>query len=149
MSHEEHYRKLEHMYLIAPSQQAFSPTVEISEGQARVGWAVKPEMHHASAAMHGHVYFKLLDDATFFAAQSVMREHFVLTSHFSIYLLRPVQEGEIYAVGKVLNASKRQIIAEAVAYDQRDKVIARGTGTFLTSGKQLSPEMGYLLPDEG
>ncbi len=45
------------------------------------------------------VYFKALDDAAFFAANSVVEDVFVLTTNFNIQLLRTVTEGTLIATG--------------------------------------------------
>ncbi len=142
---EDHYRKLEHMYLAAPCNDFYKPTVHISEKYAEVSFAVKPEMFHAGGAMHGSVYFKLLDDAAFFSAASLITDRFVLTSSFNLYLLRPVSSGVVKAVGKVVTAGKNQIIAEAVATNEKGKTIARGTGCFMKSDLPFKEEMGYRL----
>ena len=46
-------------------------------------------------------YFKLLDDAAFFAVHSIVTDVFVLTTSFNINLIRPVSSGVITAKGKV------------------------------------------------
>ena len=63
MSKEEHYRKLEHMYLSAPVNEYYGPEIHISEGRVRVTIPVRPDFFHAADAVHGAVYFKLLDDS--------------------------------------------------------------------------------------
>ena len=72
----EHYTALERMYLSAPINSFYSPEIWISHGEAEIAIPVKPEFFHAAAAVHGSVYFKLLDDAAFFAANSLIDEHF-------------------------------------------------------------------------
>ena len=70
---EDHYRKLENMYLLAKSQQVYydSLTIEISEKRAELSLTVSDKYFHALNAIHGSVYFKLLDDASFFAVNSI------------------------------------------------------------------------------
>lgn len=141
---ESHYRKLERMYMGAPVNEYFRPTISITEGEAEVRVAVRREFFHAAHAVHGSVYFKALDDATFFAANSLVTDVFVLTASFNIYLLRPISEGTLIARGRVVNRSKRLLIAEGVVVDERGKDIARGSGTFLPSTSALSEDIGYL-----
>jgi acyl-coenzyme A thioesterase PaaI-like protein len=57
MSKEEHYRKLERMYLGAPINEYYTPEIHISEGQARVTIPVRSDFFHAANAVHGAVYF--------------------------------------------------------------------------------------------
>ena len=45
---------------------------------------IKEDYFHALNAIHGSVYFKMLDDAAFFAAQSVVEDYMLLTANFNI-----------------------------------------------------------------
>ncbi|WP_255195230.1 PaaI family thioesterase [Halorarius litoreus] len=139
----DHYTKLENMYLAAPTSGEYDPDIDISEGRADVTIPVQEKHFHAANAVHGSVYFKALDDAAFFAANSLVEDVFVLTTNFNIHLTRPVSEGSIHAEGEVVNDHPRQLIADAVAYDDDGNQIARGTGTFAKSSTQLGPEVGY------
>jgi uncharacterized protein (TIGR00369 family) len=104
---------------------------------------VQEKQFHAAGGVHGSVYFKLLDDAAFFAVNSLIEDVFVLTTNFNIHLTRPVSEGEIRAEGRVVNENPRQLIGEAVAYDDDGNQVARGSGTFAKSNSELRPEIGY------
>lgn len=139
----EHYRKLERMYHAAPCNAYYQPRMTVGEGTAEVIIPVKEKLFHAAGAVHGSAYFKILDDAAFFAANSLVEDVFVLTTSFNLYLTRPVSSGEMRAVGKVVQSSKSQIIAESVAYNTEGHEIARGTGTFLHSKIALSEDIGY------
>jgi uncharacterized protein (TIGR00369 family) len=143
MSNEEHYRKLEHMYLSAPVNEYYAPEIYISEGQAQVTIPVHPDFFHAANAVHGAVYFKLLDDSSFFAANSLVEDVFVLTVSYNVYFTRPVTEGLMKANAKVVQASRRLIIAESVVVDSEEREIARGSGTFMRSMIKLTEEIGY------
>lgn len=142
---QAHFQKLERMYLCAKVQKLLfeTTTIKISEGKAVVGLTVQDKYHHAADAMHGAVYFKLLDDAAFFAASSVIEDVFVLTSSFNLNLIRPVSSGKIRAVGKLKSQSKNVIIAEATLYNEDGKEVAFGVGTFMKSRVDLTPEIGY------
>lgn len=138
-----HYRRLERMYQTARVNEFFQPRLVVSEGAAEVVIPVRPEFHHAANAAHGAVLFKALDDAAFFAANSLVEEAFVLTAQFNLHFLRPIAEGEIRATGRVTHFSRRQILAEAVAVNGEGKELARGTGTFMTSSLPLRADIGY------
>jgi len=115
------------------------------------GWArldsgrgrVRRDFFHAANAVHGSVYFKLLDDATFFAASSLVDDVFVLTASFNIYFLRPISIGVMTARGTVVSRTSRLIIGEGVLVDGDGKEIARGTGTFMPSRVPLDERLGY------
>ncbi len=140
---ETHYRSLERMYLAAPTNEYYRPAIHITDGGAEVRIGVRREFFHAGNAVHGSIYFKALDDATFFAANSVVHDVFVLTVSFNLYLLRPVSEGEIVARGRLVSRSRRLLVAEGILTDDRGREIARGSGTFMPSTISLSADIGY------
>jgi uncharacterized protein (TIGR00369 family) len=139
----EHYRKLERMYSRAPVNTYFKATLAVSEGQAEVELAVRDDFHHTGGAMHGAVYFKVLDDATFFAANSIVEDVFVLTARFDISFLKPVSSGTVTAVGRVVNDDGRRIEAAGELVDEQGVVVGCGTGVFARSRIPLSPELSY------
>lgn len=143
MGLDEHYRKLERMYLGAPINSFFRPSVAISHGQAEIAMDVRPEFFHAAHAVHGAAYFKVLDDSAFFAVQSLVTDAFVLTASFTTYIERPVTEGHMRALGRVVMASRNLFIAEARVLDHREREVARGSGNFVRARMQLSKDIGY------
>jgi uncharacterized protein (TIGR00369 family) len=140
---DEHYRRLERMYRSAPANEYFRPEIRIQEGTAEVSLTVRPDFFHAASAVHGSVYFKLLDDATFFAASSLVDDVFVLTASFNIYFLRPISSGVMTARGTIVSRSKRLFIGEGVLVDSESNEIARGSGTFMPSRVPLDERLGY------
>jgi uncharacterized protein (TIGR00369 family) len=140
-----HFRSLEAMYHGAPINTFFGPRITVAEGEAIVRMPVRADFHHAAHAAHGSVYFKMLDDAAFFAVQSLATDVFVLTVSFNVHLLAPVSEGEMVSRGAVVHQSKRLFVAESVI-EVGDKVVARGNGTFMRSAVRLDPKVGYEPP---
>ena len=145
MISSEHYQALENLYLSAPINKMFSPKIEIGEGRATVTVEVRPEYFHAANAVHGALYFKLLDDAAFFAVNSLVTDVFVLTVQFNLHLLRPISSGVMLSKGVVIQDSPRLYIAESHLEDSDQNIIARGSGTFIKSKLPLEPEIGYVL----
>ncbi len=143
MENQEHFRKLERMYASAPINEFYQPTLKVAEGEAELEIVVQEKFYHAAGAIHGSVYFKALDDSAYFAANSLVEDVFVLTANFNVYLLRPVVAGRIRAVGRVVNQSKKQLIAEAVLFDEQGREVARGSGSFMHSQMALTEEIGY------
>ena len=140
---EDHYRKLEHMYLSAPFNEIFKPQLVISEGEAEVLFDAGPHLHHAGDAVHGSNYFKALDDAAFFAVNSLVDDVFVLTVTFNVQLLRPISEGRMIARGKVINAGKTVWVADSTLVDERGRLLGRGSGTFMRSTIALGDIASY------
>jgi len=143
MPADEHYRKLERAYAAAPINAYYRPTLRVSEGKAELGIDIDPKMHHAAGAVHGSVYFKALDDAAFFAAQSFVDDVFLLTASFTIYMLLPAAEGRLEARGWITHKAGRVFFAEASLADSAGNSIARGSGTFMRSKIELTADVGY------
>ena len=141
---EEHFARLQRMYHRAPINRFYEPNLTIEERAATLSIAIKPEMHHAADAVHGSVYFKALDDAAFFAANSLVTDVFVLTVQFNIYLLRPIAEGVLTARGKLIHRTGRLYFADSELHDQDGNRIAHGSGTFARSSIALTEELGYV-----
>jgi len=143
MNNDEHFRRLEQMYAVAPINAIYQPTMQVSSGVAEISMAVMPEFLHSGHGMHGSVYFKMLDDAAYFAANSLEDTLFLVTVSFTTYITRPVSSGTVKALGRVVNQNKTQFIAEAILYDEQAREIARGNGIFIRSKGLLRDALGY------
>ena len=144
MTDEEHYRKLERMYAAAPVSKWFGTRATISDGQAEIRLETRPEFFHAAHAVHGSIYFRALDDAAFFAANSRVREVFVLTVSFTVHFARPVASGELRASGRLLHGGGRLLLAESTLVDSAGQMLAHGSGVFTRSSIPLDPTVGYV-----
>ncbi len=143
MDNEKHYRALEKMYLSAPINEFFKPCIRVSHESAEIEIAVTEKLFHAARAVHGSVYFKMLDDAAYFAANSIEKDTFVLTVSFTIYLTMPISVGRMKSVGKVITKTEKQITAEAIVYDGEGREIGRGSGNFVRGKIPLVDTLGY------
>jgi len=143
MPKPEHYQKLERMYLSGRCNDLYQPEICVDKGEAEISFQVQESFFHAAGAVHGSVLFKGLDDAAYFAANSMEKRFFVVTSSFTTYFLRPVNKGRLTAKGRVVNRGKNQLIAESVVYDERGKEVARGNGVFVPSTTALNADVGY------
>ncbi len=142
---QKHFRALEKMYEALPVNAYYDPVMKVSNGAAELRLPVKTKYFHAANSVHGSIYFKALDDACFFAANSLMPEHFALTANFNIYLTGLISEGEMIARGRVVKQTGSTFICEATLTDSHNEEIARGSGTFVRSKLRLAPDMGYHI----
>lgn len=140
---DEHFRGLERAYSAAPVTRWMGTTAEVVDGHATVTLAIREEFHHAAAAVHGSLYFRMLDDAAFFAANSRVTDGLLLTASFHIQFFRPVVDGSLRAEGRVVNQSRRLVAADAELLDEHGNLLARGSGTFMPSGISLLELPGY------
>ncbi len=141
----DHFRKLERMYLSAPLNKQIYTGIEIhiSNEKAVINLAIEPKFFHAANAIHGSVYFKMLDDAAFFAVNSVVPDVFVYTVLFNVQLLRPVSRGIIRSTGELKFRSNNLFIADSMLIDENNKLIGRGSGSFMKSKIELTENIGY------
>jgi uncharacterized protein (TIGR00369 family) len=133
------------MYLAAPINKVDQPLINISEGKAEIEMAVIEDFFHAANALHGSVYFKMLDDAAFFAALSVIDDVFILTVSFQTQLLRPINSGKLIAKGELLKNLGNKLEARAKLFDEDGKLLATGSGIFVKSKKMLDEIKSYKI----
>jgi uncharacterized protein (TIGR00369 family) len=139
-----HFRALEALYASAPVNALFDSRLEIvGEGRSRIRFTVDERFHHAARAAHGTIYFKMLDDAAFYAANSLVTDRFLLTTAFNLHFTKPIRTGEVIAEGRWVSGRRRVFIAEAHLVDAEGDEIGRGTGTFMRSHIALSGLPGY------
>jgi uncharacterized protein (TIGR00369 family) len=139
-----HWRALERLYQSAPVNELFDSALEITgSGQARIRFTVDKRYFHAAGAAHGTIYFKMLDDAAFYAANTLVTDRFLLTTSFNLHFTAPVREGEAIAEGRWISGRRRVFVAESRLVAADGEEIGRGTGTFMRSRITLSSLDGY------
>ncbi len=139
-----HYRALERMYLAAPINVRYPDvTIDVGEGSARIGYSATKADTHSAGGVHGSVTFKGLDDAAFFAANSLEGEFFVLTATYHVELLRAAGPGPLVAEGRVVKSGKTLIFAESTIRDAKGRELARGSCTFARGQTPLVEARGY------
>ena len=139
-----HFRSLETLYRSAPINALFRSEIEIvEEGFARIRFEVEEGAFHAAGAAHGTLYFKMMDDAAFYACNSLVTDRFLLTTAFNLNFTRPLRGGPVTAEGRWASGRRRVLIGEARLIDAAGEDAARGTGTFMRSHIPLSSLGGY------
>jgi acyl-coenzyme A thioesterase PaaI-like protein len=131
------------MYLSAPYNRYYAPGISISEGEAEIVVPIKDEFCYPGGSVHDSVYFKALNDAGFFAANSLIDDVLVLTVNLDTYLARPIHTGEIIARARFVGLSQDHYLAESALTDSEGCEIGRGHGVYAKSELSLSPEIGY------
>lgn len=140
----EHFDRLLKMYKLAPIHSFYEGIhMELSAKKATIELPIDQRYFHAAMSAHGSVYFKLLDDAAYFACQTEVKDFFIVTTSFSINLLRPITAGRIKAVGEVDFVSKQMMTASAQLFDEKGRLVGTGQGQFLKSSLPISEVDGY------
>ena len=138
------FRALESLYASAPINRLFESRLEIvEEGFARIRFDIDEAVFHAAGAAHGTVYFKMLDDAAFYACNSLITDRFLLTTAFNLLFTRPLKAGPVIAEGRWASGRRRVLVADARLIDPSGEEAARGTGTFMRSHIPLAGLPGY------
>lgn len=141
---EAHLRALEALYASAPINRLFGSHLSLPEaGRSEISFTVSPDVFHAAGAAHGTLYFKMLDDAAFYAANGLVSDRFLLTTAFNLHFTKPMRDGEARAEGRWISGKRRVFVAEARIVDAEGEECARGTGTFMRSHIALSGLDGY------
>ena len=141
-----HYRALESLYRRAPINALFESEMEVVEqGFVRIRFPVTDQHFHAASAAHGTLYFKMMDDAAFYACNSMVTDRFLLTTAFNLHFTRPLRAGPVVAEGRWASGRRRVFVGEARLVDAEGEEAARGTGTFMRSRIPLSILAGYVL----
>ena len=139
-----HFRALESLYRHAPVNGLFESKLEIVEkGFARITFEVAEALYHAAGAAHGTLYFKMMDDAAFYACNSLVTDRFLLTTAFNLLFTRPLRAGPATVEGRWASGKRRVFVGEARLIDSDGQLAASGTGTFMRSHIPLSGLPGY------
>ena len=139
-----HFRALESLYRSQAINRLFQSEIEIAEpGLARIRFEVLPSSFHAAGAAHGTLYFKMMDDAAFYACNSLVSDRFLLTTAFNLVFTRPLKPGPATAEGRWVSGRRRVFVGEARLLLPDGDEAARGTGTFMRSHIALSGLDGY------
>lgn len=146
---QSHYRALERLYASAPINALFKSQLTIpAQGRSKLVFTVDEDVYHAAGAAHGTIYFKMLDDAAFYAANTIATDRFLLTTGFNLHFTKPVRAGQVVAEGQWVSGKRRVFVAEARLVDGEGDEIGRGTGTFMRSHIPLSSLPGYSASGE-
>jgi len=144
METTDHYKRLERVYASAPILRFYNTSyIRFSETETTTTLQVEEKYFHGQKALHGSVYFRMLDDAAYFACAAKEPEKFLVTKSFNTELLRPVSEGKITAVGTVTGDAKNGYTARAELKDDKNQLLAIGEGVFVRTNTNWTEVFGY------
>lgn len=140
---KDHFTKLKNLYYAAPINDQLKPKISIIEKSAIIEQIIDQSHCHAGGFAHGSVIFKLLDDAAYFAAATSQPTFFLVTASYEIKFKNPAPIGRYKAIGELTDSSGRILKARSKVVDDKDQVIAKGTGLFIPTKQPLSDLAGY------
>ena len=105
---------------------------EVSNGTATLGFEVRKELTQNHGVVHGGAIASLIDSATAFAIISLLapREK-VTTVDLTISYLRPLTNGRVTAVAKVVRSGRRLFVVSADVLDSDGKLAATALSTYI------------------
>ncbi|MGE8436064.1 MAG: PaaI family thioesterase [Pseudomonas palmensis] len=102
----------------------------LDQGVAEVALTLEPHLRNRGGKLHGGAIFSLVDIAMGLACSSAHGfDKQSVTVECKINYLRPVSEGEVLCVARVLQAGRRILVVDADVL-QGEKLMARAQGTF-------------------
>ena len=117
-----HFRALESLYRRGADQ----PAVRIrrsrspSAGVARIRFDDRPSaISTPPAPPTARIYFKMIDDAAFYACNSLVSDRFLLTTAFNLLFTKPLKAGPVIAEGRWVSGQRRVFVGEARLIDAR------------------------------
>jgi len=113
------------------TQQIGIVTQRMEGGVCELVMEVSDQHLSVAARVHGGVLFSLLDSALGRAILSQLPSgRGCATVEIKINYFRPVQSGQLFARGEVVNLGRRVAYAEGEITNGEGKLVARATGTF-------------------
>ncbi len=140
---QDHFEKLENMYLSSPGGEGFDPGIRISEGNVEIVVSIHKKLDDRTKGSDGSLYFKAMTDASLYAINSLIEDALMVMMNFNTYLTMPAHNGELVVKARFVGTSGDHFLAEAVITDAGGTEIARGNGSFAKSDITLSAAIGY------
>ncbi len=105
--------------------------IDIKHGEATLKLKMRDDLRQPYGLLHGGATASLIDTATAFALVSVLKkEEKTATVDLTIHYLRPVTEGSIKCLAKVVKAGRRLSTVSAEVFDDNEKLIATALTTY-------------------
>lgn len=139
-----HFQRLTRLYENAPIHNFYQGIeMKVEDKKSTITLPIDSRYFHGGMAVHGSVYFKLLDDAAYFACQTQIHDYFILTTNFNINLRRPITSGIITATGEFESMNDSIIIGKSTLKDENGKICGTGVGEFMKSKTRLEDLKDY------
>lgn len=102
-------------------------------GHAEIEFEVKKHHTNRMGTLHGGVLCALADTAMGVAFAGMLEEGESLTTlELKINYLKPVWNGKLLAVGKVVKKGKLTGLVECDIVDEKEQLVARASSTYMT-----------------
>jgi uncharacterized protein (TIGR00369 family) len=120
-----------HHYINHPMHKPLNMSVALKEKSAKITMSVHSSVLNFVGILHGSIYFKLMDDACFFAVIATNQSSFVVTSNMTVNYIKPVSEGMIITHASVITKRGRLYLCESHITNLEGSILAHATGSFI------------------
>ncbi|MGP8124847.1 MAG: PaaI family thioesterase [Nitrososphaerales archaeon] len=107
---------------------------KIDEGVVQMSFPFSENITRWGGMVHGGVVTVALDNACGLAVMTVNQRKNQVTMELKVNFLEKLTEGPFHVVGRVIRSGRTAIVAEGEIRDSKDKLCAKGIGTWLASG---------------
>ena len=114
--------------------------VSLDSGRSEIRMKIEPHHKNPGGIPHGGIVATLIDVAIGVALRTKlgMRATHV-TVELRVNYLQAVRDGMLTARGEAVHSGGRTGYGEATLYDEDDRILARGSATFLVLGEGAAP----------
>jgi uncharacterized protein (TIGR00369 family) len=99
------------------------------QGCAEIRIPITEKLLNASGAVHGGVYYFLVELGASVAFSSAHEDTFYVTSDINVSVLRPAFTGTLITRANLIKSGKRLAFVETKIYDEQDQMLAIGRVT--------------------
>ncbi len=122
----------------------------VAPGEVDVALDLQPHHLNLVGLAHGGMIATLADTAMGIALRTVLpegRTH--VTGQLNVHFLAPATGGRVVAHGRAVRAGRRMGYAEADVVDDRDRLLARASATFIVMEERGDATSGGDEPELG
>jgi uncharacterized protein (TIGR00369 family) len=126
-----------------PEYQApFAELLDIHSGQSAngigsVSMVIQDQHCQEAGVVQGGIIVTLGDHALYRAIQSVLRpDENSVTIELKVNFIAPARDGQLTATARVISRGSRIIVGDMEITDDRQRLIARGLGTYLVTRRR-------------
>ncbi len=113
----------------------------LEPGHARLEVLLEEKHHHPFGMVHGGVFSSLVDAAAYWALYPEVDEgKWMTTVEMKLNFLAPARSGKLIAEGRRIKFGQTLCLGEASVEDEKGKLLAHGTATFMIVPGQDLPE---------
>lgn len=110
----------------------------ISNGTADLTMSLGTEYEQALGSVHGMIFFKVVDETAFYAAQSLVPDVWLTTASVHMNITGPLSSGSTVAAhAQVLHQTRSSFIVESRVTNAAGDLVAQATVTMVRTKQPL------------